>query len=339
MRSIVLTEPGILCLTESPPPEPPGMDEVQVRVHQVGICGTDLHAFQGNQPFFSYPRVLGHELAVEVVAIGPTNQSHSLRPGYRCCIRPYLNCGKCGACRRGFENCCENMSVLGVHEDGGMSELLNVPLDNLHKSTLSDDELALVEMLSIGAHAVQRANVLPGERILVVGVGPIGLGVSLFAQEGGAQVITADLSDSRLEFAHQQLGIKHRINGKENMLEQLKAIISDDLPTVVFDATGSLQSMMKSLNYTAHGGRLVFVGLAGGNVTFSDPDFHKRELTLLASRNATRQDFDDVIALLEARRVDVTPWITHRASPDHILTDFPHWLDVESNLIKAMLTF
>jgi 2-desacetyl-2-hydroxyethyl bacteriochlorophyllide A dehydrogenase len=339
VKSIVLEEPGVLRLEEMQPPDSPGMGEVQVRVRQVGICGTDLHAFQGNQPFFEYPRILGHELAAEVVQIGPMQQPNTLRVGDRCCIQPYLNCGKCGACRRGFENCCEHMRVIGVHQNGGMQELINVPVDKVYKSTLDDDALALVEMLSIGARAVRRACIIPGEHVMVVGVGPIGLGVSLLAQQAGAQVVVVDLSDQRLNFAQRHLGIEHAIQGKQNVLERLNAIVPGDLPTVVFDATGSLQSMKQSFNYVAHGGRLVFVGFANGDVTFSDPEFHRREITLLASRNATTQDFNQVMTLLDGGAVNISPWITHRVSPEQMVQDFHQWVEPGTSVVKAIMRF
>lgn len=340
MKSIILNNPGQFELVDAELPPPPGTDEVQVRVRRVGICGTDLHAFDGTQPFFSYPRVLGHELALEVVQIGLATFDHDLKVGDVGCLRPYLNCGKCGACKRGYENCCMQMQVMGVHRDGGMREVINVPIDKFHRSTvLADEELALVEMLSIGCHAVRRANIIPGETVLVVGVGPIGLGVAQFAHLAGARVIALDISDSRLAFASQQPGIEHCIDAKQNALEQIKILIPDDLPTVVFDATGNAQSMMKSFEYVGHGGRLVFVGLFQGSVTFHDPEFHKRELTLLASRNATKQDFDDVIAALEAKKIDVKPWITHSVSPQQMIQDFPMWLDPKNGTLKAMLRF
>lgn len=337
MKSIVLKEPGAFQLTEVAPPPAPAIDEVQVRIHQVGICGTDIHAYKGEQPFFSYPRVLGHELAAEIIAIGPTAQSHDLKPGDRCCIRPYLNCGSCSACLRGLTNCCEKMQVLGVHRDGGMCELLNVPIDKVHKADLGDDEFALVEMLSIGAHAVRRAQVSAGDYCVVIGVGPIGLGVCLFACQAGANVVAIDLSDQRLAFAKNHLGVDEVINGKDQVLEKLKK--TNGMPTVVFDATGSLRSMMQSFTYAGHGAKVVFVGLAQGDITFNDPDFHRRELTLMASRNATTTDFEKVIQVLESRQVDIAPWVTHRATPEQLVTDFAQWVEPESQVVKAMLSF
>jgi 2-desacetyl-2-hydroxyethyl bacteriochlorophyllide A dehydrogenase len=339
MQAIVLNAPGEFELVDQQIPEPPTADQVQVRVRRVGICGTDLHAYSGHQPFFTYPRVLGHELAVEVMEIGPTTRQHDLHIGDRCCIRPYMNCGQCGACRRGFENCCTKMRVMGVHYDGGMCEITNVPLDKLHKSFITDEELALVEMLSIGAHAVRRAQIIPGEFALVIGMGPIGLGVSQFAYHAGARVIGMDISEKRLEFARKQPGIEYFIDARQNVIEQLHAILPDDLPTAVFDATGSAHSMMKTFDYTAHAGRLVFVGLFQGDVTFHDPEFHRRELSLFASRNATTQDFDHVLQLLEQQKIDVASWITRCVFADQLITEFSSWLEPENGVVKAMLSF
>jgi len=340
MQSIVLTEPGSLALKDQPLPPSPGIDEAQVRVHRVGICGTDLHAFAGRQPFFTYPRILGHELAVEVVALGTTSLDHTLKVGDHCCIRPYLNCGQCSACQRGFPNACMNMQVMGVHRDGGMREFINVPIDKLHSSSILNDEtLALVETLSIGAHAVQRAQIIPGELALVIGMGPIGLGVAKFAHIAGAKVIALDVSDSRLAFVRGEREIAHVVDGRQDVMEQLKAINPHELPTVVFDATGNAQSMMKSFEYMAHGGRLAFVGLFQGEVKFFDPEFHRREMTLLASRNATLRDFQQVISALEQSQIDVSAWTTHRVSPDQIIGDFPKWVEPNSGVFKAMLSF
>ena len=338
MHTIVLTQPGHFNLIEDQPPEPPGTNEAQVRIQRVGICGTDIHAFSGNQPFFTYPRILGHELAAEIVEIGATTIEHNLRVGDTCCIRPYLNCGICGACQRGITNACMKLQVLGVHCDGGMRELINVPIDKLHKTALPHEERALVEMLSIGAHAVRRAQIVPGEFALVIGVGPIGLGVSQFAAQAGARVIAMDVNDSRLRFAVQQPGIVYGIDARHDILEQLHAIIPNDLPTVVFDATGNAQSMMKAFEYTAHGGRLVYVGLFQGDFTFHDPDFHRREHLVMATRNATAQDFDHVIHALETQCIDIRSWVTHLASPEQMLRDFPSWLEPSTGVIKAMLT-
>lgn len=337
MKAIQLNQPGSVAAIQLTEPAAPTAGEALVRVHRIGVCGTDIHAFGGRQPFFSYPRILGHELGVEVVAIGP--EVSNVQKGDRCAVEPYINCRQCVACRRGKPNCCTSLQVLGVHTDGGMREQFMVPARKLHASAaLSYDQLALVEPLGIGCHAVERAALEADEFVLVIGAGPIGLAVMQFAMEKGAQVIVLDIHDGRLEFCRGTLGVKHTIHGlRENVLEALQRITSGDLPTAVFDATGSSKSMAAAFEYAANGGRLVFVGLFQGEVTFNDPNFHKRELTLLASRNAQPDDFTRIINLIEAGRIDTAPWITHRAKFDEVVAQFPAWTEPKTGVIKAMI--
>lgn len=337
MKAIQLSEPGTLTFVQVPEPPAPAPDEARVRVHRIGVCGTDIHAYGGRQPFFTYPRILGHELGVEVIAVG--GEVTHLKPGDRCSVEPYLNCRKCIACRRGKPNCCTTLQVLGVHSDGGMREQFNLPARKLHPSAILPlEQLALVETLGIGAHAVERAQLKCGECVLVIGAGPIGLAAMQFAVEKGAEVIALDLNEARLEFCRRQLGVAHLIHsGKEDPLESLRRITSDDLPVVVFDATGNPKSMMGAFEFPAHGGKLVFIGLFQGEVTFNDPHFHRRELTLLGSRNAQPEDFTRIIRLIEEKRIDPRPWITHRAAFDAVPGEFSVWTKPESGVIKAMI--
>ena len=338
MKTIRLEQPGRFALLSSDEPasslQP---NEALVRVRRIGVCGTDIHAFNGNQPFFSYPRILGHELGVEVVAVG--SESQQVHPGDHCSVEPYLNCGHCIACRRGKTNCCVSLQVLGVHTDGGMRESLVVPSSKLHPSThLTLDQLALIETLAIGCHAVDRAGVEAGEFVLVIGAGPIGLTVVQFALEAGAEVIVLDINPQRLAFCREQLGVTHLVDASvDHPLEALKQITSGDLPTAVFDATGNPKSMMSAFAYPANGGRLVFVGLFQGEVTFDDPNFHRRELTVLSSRNARSADFTRIIGLVENSRINTAPWITHRAKFADTVAEFPRWTKQETGVIKAMI--
>jgi 2-desacetyl-2-hydroxyethyl bacteriochlorophyllide A dehydrogenase len=338
MKAIVLETPGQFRHADVAKPAAPGPGEALVRVRRVGVCGTDFHAFRGEQPFFTYPRILGHELGVEVVAVGPGE--HGVAAGTRCAVEPYFNCGHCPACRRGKTNCCLNLAVFGVHIDGGMREHAIVPAAKLHPApALSFEQLALVEPLSIGAHAVARGQVADGERVLVVGAGPIGLAVIQFALLAGAQVMAMDVSERRLAFCRQQWPEVACIDGRYDPLAALQDLVADDLPTAVFDATGNAQSMMAAFGYVAHGGRLIFVGLIQGDVTFHDPDFHRRELTILGSRNATAADFQRIIGYLEEGKIDLAPWITHRASSESMIDAFPGWFDRDSGIIKAVVAF
>lgn len=338
MQAITLKQPGQFARHSVKEPGPPSPGEALVRVRKVGVCGTDLHAYRGEQPFFHYPRILGHEVAVEVVEVN--GSAPDLTVGAHCALEPYLACGQCPACRRGKTNCCLNIQVLGVHRDGGMRDFMHVPISSLHPSTiLSDDQLALVEPLSIGAHAVARAQLEPGERVLVIGAGPIGLAVIQFALLAQTRVIVLDVSEQRLRFCQQHWPQVTCLDGRDAPLEALQTLVGDDFPTAVFDATGNAQSMYASFFYTAHGGRLIFVGLFQGNITFHDPDFHQHELTLLSSRNATAADFRRVIAALETKQVDIASWITHRATPVTMIEQFPQWFERESGIIKAVIDF
>lgn len=335
MKRVVLAKPGHLRLEAVDAPRP-AAGEALLRIRRIGVCGTDLHAYQGNQPFFSYPRVLGHELSGEVVAVGP--DVDSVREGDRCVVNPYLACGDCIACRRGKPNCCCHLQVLGVHADGGMQEYLAIAAGQLIRTEgLTLDQMALVENQCIGAHAVRRAAIEPGERVAVVGAGPIGLGVIQFARLAGAQVAVLDIRPERLAFCRERMGVEWTISAGPAAVDALRSIGEGDLPTAVFDVTGNADSMRASLDCLAHGGRLVYVGLTQADVGFFHPDFHKKETTLLSSRNATREDFQHVIDALQAGRARVDQLVTHRVGLDDTPTSCPRWLDPAEAVIKALV--
>lgn len=339
MQTLILKTPGQLVLAHTDAPASPGPGEALVRVHRIGVCGTDIHAFNGRQPFFTYPRILGHELGVEVLAVG--KGVTGLAAGDRCAVEPYLNCGRCIACRRGKPNCCAALQVLGVHLDGGQRERMVLPAAKLHRSTtLSYDQLALVETLGIGAHGVERASLAAGETVAVIGAGPIGLSAIQFACAAETRVLVIDVNEARLAFCHERLGLPgaHLIDARAGqVVERLQALTDGDLPTAVFDATGNPASMKSSFDYPAPGGRLVFVGLFPGEITFDDPNFHRRELTLLASRNARPDDFGRIIGLVERGNVDTSPWITHRATLAEAPAHFAAWTRPEAGVLKAMI--
>jgi 2-desacetyl-2-hydroxyethyl bacteriochlorophyllide A dehydrogenase len=334
MFQIALERPGHFLATDGPTPrQAPG--DARVRVHSIGVCGTDLHAFAGRQPFFTYPRILGHELGVEVIDAG--SEPQGINAGDRCAVEPYLNCGRCRACLVGRPNCCATLQVLGVHVDGGMRPEIVVPARKLHRSrTLTYEQLALVETLGIGAHAVERAGIEPRDFVVVIGAGPIGLSVIQFAQATGATLAVMDMRESRLDFCRTHVGVVHTVTPGPDAVHQLRAIGGGELPSVVFDATGSAASMAGTFDLAAQGGRIVFVGLFQGAVSFDDPNFHRRELTLLASRNARPDNFDEIIALIESGRIDTTPWISHRFGLAETPSRFPE-IAADPNIIKTMI--
>ena len=275
-------------------------------------------------------------MGVEIVGIGSNDLGLSV--GDYCAVEPYLECGECIACRRGRTNCCSSLNVLGVHTDGGMREIISVPVAKLHKSTsLSLGQLALVETLGIGHHAVSRAQIEPDEDVLVIGAGPIGLTVTAFAQEAGCRVSVMDIDAARLAFCQEALGVENAIDATGDATDQVAALTDGEGPTVVFDATGNPASMNAAFQYPAATGKLIIVGLAQTDVTFNDPEFHRRELTVYATRNSTGEDFRRIIGLLEDGSVDVRSWITHRTGIDDMIDAFPTWTDPASGTVKAVV--
>ena len=336
MKALVCEEPGSFQYIKK---EKPLLQDGHaiLKIKRIGICGTDLHAFEGTQPFFNYPRILGHELASEVVEI-ETNSEFAV--GDRVTFSPYFYCGKCIACRNGLTNCCADIKVFGVHIDGGMCEFISVAVKYLIKGNdLSFEELALVEPLAIGAHGIRRAGVKPGEFVLVIGAGPIGLGVMEFARIAGANVIAMDVNDQRLKFCKEKLNVSHTINPtKEDAMTELRSITDNDMPTVVIDATGNLKAINNAFQYMAHGARYVLVGLQRNEIIISHPEFHKREATLMSSRNATSEDFNHVLNSMKNKLLDPATYITHRVLFDEVKGNFESWLNPATGVIKAMVS-
>jgi 2-desacetyl-2-hydroxyethyl bacteriochlorophyllide A dehydrogenase len=339
MRAIQLEKPHSFRMIDVAEPSAPGPGDALVRVHSVGICGTDFGGFLGKMPFFSYPRIPGHELGVEVLAVGEgvTN----VRAGQRVCVEPYLNCQQCYSCRCGHSNCCESNQTLGVHCDGGLRPRFLIPARKLHASAkLSFEQLALVEPLAIGCHAVNRGAPRPHEHVLVIGAGPIGLAATEFSRLSGAKTIVMDMNEARLEAVRLRLRIADTIVARNdgNELKRLSELTNGQLADVVIDATGSHRSMGQALNYCAFGGRLVYVGITQEEVSFPHaPVMHRRELSVLASRNALPGDFTRIIQLIEDGQLDTGPWITHRADFEEMIPAFAKWLQPETGVIKAMV--
>ncbi|GGJ99104.1 alcohol dehydrogenase [Lentibacillus kapialis] len=320
MKSLVLTEPGEMSLKNKKDPDDLENEDVLIAIKRIGICGTDIHAFKGNQPFFTYPRVLGHEISGIVEAVGKEVRDTNI--GDTVTVIPYMNCGECDACRHGKTNCCTNMQVLGVHTDGGMENYVTVTSSHvLPVNELTLDEAAIVEPLSIGAHAVRRAQIQKSDTVLVIGTGPIGLGVARFAKLQGAKTIVMDLNEGRLNFCQEWADCDAIINDPNNILQQLMEICEGSLPSIVFDATGNRHSMMESFNYVGHGGKLVFVGLVKDEISFFNPDFHSKEMSLIGSRNATKQDFNYVINCLSEGMIKPS-YISNKITFDDTISYF-----------------
>ena len=334
-KQIILAEPGRFVASRGPLPDPaPG--EARIRIRRIGVCGTDIHAFHGRQPFFEYPRILGHELGAEVVSVNGTS---CLKSGEAVAVEPYLNDAGSPASQKGKTNCCESLRVLGVHCDGGMRQEINIPIHKLHRAgSATMDQLALVEMLCIGQHAVNRSLVSLAETALVLGAGPIGLSVITFLKGRAKHLVVADLSESRLDFCRNKMGVDETIvaNPAKDFSDDIRETFGGQLPDVIFDATGNRGSMLSTFDLAAHGGRIVFVGLFQGEVVFNDPNFHRRELTVMSSRNATSDEFARVIAAMSSGAVDTGPWITHRLAFEEVPEKFSTTI-ADPELRKAVI--
>ncbi|NQE64795.1 zinc-binding alcohol dehydrogenase family protein [Caulobacter sp. RHG1] len=335
MDVLVCAAPGELKIERRDAPQP-GPGEVLLRVRRVGICGTDMHIYRGTQPFLSYPRVMGHELSGEVVS-APAGSG--LAAGDHAYVMPYLSCGTCAACAKGKPNCCMNIRVLGVHMDGGLCEFLTVPKGFVRKVEGVDlDEAAMVEFLAIGAHAVRRANIEPGQSALVVGAGPIGIAATLFAKLAGAAVTVLDARADRLDFCRDHLGADHVVTLSDETPAALSVLTGGDFYDLVFDATGSPAAMQKGFSYVGHGGTYVLISVVSADIAFSDPEFHRREMSLLASRNATLEDFDVVLAAIRAGQVPTAALNTHQASLHDLPAALPGWMEPSAGVIKAIVS-
>ena len=334
MKALRCDEPGKLSIVEREPPRI-GPGEVLVRIRRVGICGTDYHIFHGNQPYLEYPRVIGHELSGE---IAEAPKGSAFKSGDIVCIEPYLYCGACRACRQGKTNCCRNLQVLGVHRDGGACEYIAVPERNVVPAAgLGLDEAAMVEFLAIGAHGIRRSGAGEASRVAVVGAGPIGIAAAIFAKARGAEVSVLDMNARRLAFCSDVIGVDHVLEVSPDIDARLKAATDGDFFDIVVDATGSPKAMMQGFSYVGHGGTYVLLSIVRGDITFNDPEFHKRETSLLGSRNATRQDFETVLDAMRAGKVPTAALASHRGGLDEAPSLIPAWSMPEAGVIKALV--
>jgi 2-desacetyl-2-hydroxyethyl bacteriochlorophyllide A dehydrogenase len=340
MQAIQFTAPGEIRIIDLPEPAAPGPGEALVRTHRMGICGTDLSCYLGRFPFFAYPRTPGHELGLEVVAVA--DDVTNVKPGDKCSLEPYVNDPSSTTSLKGSSNCCPGVKVIGVHNNGGLRKgFFAVPARKLHPGNdLTYDQLALVETLAIGYHAVQRGNPQPGETVLVIGAGPIGLACLEFLKLMDVKTIVMDMVQGRLDFCQENLGIHHAIVFQKDgsHLAELENLTDGQLADIVIDATGSAKSMSACFEYAAFTGRVVYVGITTSEIAFPHaPVFHRREITLLASRNALPEDFGKIIQLIREGKVRTDPWITHRLSFDQVPTEFAKFTDPSLGAIKSII--
>ena len=338
MKAIILEKPEHFIAADIDEPAQPGTGEVLVQVHRVGICGTDVSGYLGKMPFFTYPVIPGHELGVQVLAVG--GGVTGVNAGDNCSVEPYMNCGECYACRKGATNCCESLEVIGVHKNGGMCERIVLPAHKLHPSQeLTMEQLALVETLAIGCNCVNRSASSPGDKVLVIGAGPIGMAVVEFLKVAKTEITVMDMNETRLQFCREKLGVDHTVVFKKDGTEvdRLREVNGGELPITVIDATGSHVSMSNAFQYASFTGQVLYVGITTKDLSFKHVSIHRPELTIKASRNAVPADFKRIINLIEEGVIDTHPWLSHRASYDDFIDEFPNWLKPETGIIKAVL--
>ena len=334
MKALICDEPGRLSVIERPVPVC-GANEVLVRIRHVGICGTDFHIYAGKHPFLEYPRVMGHELS-GTVAEAPSGST--LKKGDPVYIVPYLSCGQCHACRKGLTNACQNIKVLGVHCDGGMAEYVSVPEQNVVLTGgIALADAAMIEFLAIGAHGVKRGSINANGRVLVTGSGPIGMSAIIFAKARGAHVTVMDTREDRLAFAVDGLGADTSLFADASAENEAMRMTGGDGFDVVIDATGNAIPMQRGFNFLAHGARYVLLSVVRTDITFSDPEFHKREAALFASRNAQPDDFAEVVRQMEAGKVPTRVLNTHTGRLEDGVSLFNEWSRPEAGVIKAIL--
>jgi 2-desacetyl-2-hydroxyethyl bacteriochlorophyllide A dehydrogenase len=329
MRAGVVVEPGTFAVQDRPVITEVPDGWVLINICAVGLCGTDYHIFEGKHPFLEYPRVIGHELSGRVV-----EDTDHWSAGDLVIVNPYLSCGTCRACKRGKPNCCSNIEVLGVHRDGGLVPQLAVPSENLYAADgLTPLQAAMVEFLAIGAHAVRRSEVTSGDTVLMTGVGPIGIGAALFARFKGAHVTLLDLSTERLAMAADKFGFD---SGHTSADAAIKATDGEGYD-VLFDATGYGGAIEAGFPAVAHGGSYVLVSVVKDDITFNDPEFHKREMRLIGSRNALKADFDWVMSAFRDNLIDADALCSNVISLDDLTTAFGELAAGRAGLIKAIV--
>ncbi|MFB6247391.1 MAG: zinc-binding alcohol dehydrogenase family protein [Salinibacter sp.] len=336
MKAFFIDAPGDTSIGHVDEPTP-AADEVLLRVQAVGFCGTDLSTFKGNNPLVSYPRIPGHEIGASVEATGAAVPDR-FQKGAAVTVLPYTNCGECSACQQGRPNCCRENETLGVQRHGALAEFVTVPWQKIiPANSRSLRELALVEPLTIGFHAVQRGEVTARDTVVVLGCGTIGLGVVAGAVRQRAEVIGVDLHDWKLDLAR-KIGAEHTINADTRSLsDRLRAITDGEGPSVTVEAIGQPETFRSAVEEVAFGGRVVYLGYVGEPVTYDPTPFVKKELDIRGSRNARRDNFREVIDFLGDGSFPVDRMVTRTVGMEDAGRALRTWRDHPQNITKIQV--
>lgn len=335
MKALVMQQPGSVTVETVPDPDPrPG--DALLRVRRVGLCGSDLNSYRGRNPLVSYPRIPGHEIAATIASLSG-QQSH-FTVGMDVTLSPYTSCGVCAACRNGRSNACQNNQTLGVQRDGALAEWIAVPVEKLYTAELSLTELCLVEPLTVGCHAVARAEVTDSDTVLVFGCGGVGLGAVAASAFRGAVTIGVDIDDAKLAVAR-EAGAEHTIHSQRQPTAAIVADLTDGHgPDVVIEAVGTPDTFRAAVEIVAYTGRVIYIGYAKEPVTYETRLFVQKELDIRGARNALPEDFRQVITMLEQHRFPVQSAISTVASIEDAPEILSAWSTDPSRFTKIMIS-
>jgi len=338
MKAIQITEPSVMKIIDIAEPQM-GDDEVLLKMKYIGSCGSDLNTFRGGNPMVKMPVVPGHEVGAEIVKVGK-NVPDVLKPGMTVTVNPYTNCGKCASCRNGRVNACEHNETLGVQRWGAMCEYLSLPwVKVIPAGQLSARTSALIEPMSVGFHAVSRAQVTDIDVVMVIGCGMVGMGAVVRAAQRGAIVIAADIDDEKLALA-KQMGASYAVNTKtEDVHARLMEITSGFGPDVVIEAVGSIPTYQMAINEVGFTGRVVCIGYAKSEVSFQTKYFVQKELDIRGSRNAQPSDFRAVIRYLERGTCPVDRLISNEVEPEGAANAMDQWAANPGKVFRILVHF
>lgn len=338
MKAINILAERQMKIVELPEPEL-GTDEVLIRLEYVGFCGSDLNTYLGRNPMVKLPVVPGHEIGAVIEAVGPEVPGH-LVPGMTVTVNPYTNCGKCSSCRNGRVNACRYNETLGVQRNGAMKQKMTLPWTKIIPAEgLSSRTCALAEPMSVGFHAVSRAEVTDIDTVMVIGCGMVGLGAVVRSALRGATVIAADIDDDKLSLA-KELGAAYVINTlKEDVHERLEEITGGMAPDVIIEAVGSPATYQLAVNEAAFTGRVVCIGYAKSEVTFQTKHFVQKELDIRGSRNAQPSDFRAVIQYLLRNTCPVDKLISMETAPEDAEAAMQKWAENPGRIFRILVKF
>ena len=337
MRAIEITKPGEVRIIEKEKPVP-GAGEALLKVLYGGICGADVASYTGNQPFTTYPRIPGHEFSAGIVSLPEDARGFSVGETVTC--NPYFNCGKCYACRRGLVNACHDNQTMGVQRDGAFQEYITMPVERLiHGKGLSAAQLALIEPFSISCHALSRAQVKAGDRMLIMGAGPIGLFALIRARSIGAKVLIADMLESRLSLA-KEYGALRTVNVKtEDLHASCGEFTEGEGFDVCVEACGAPETFLNCISEAAHGANIILIGNGKRETTFVHSVLLKKELNVFGSRNAFTRDFETLIDLVSEGKADVMKMVSGIFDMENAHEAFERLKNNDGTLAKLLIRF